>query len=528
MKKVGIIMFLCSVWGISSIAQTNNVGIGTNTPDASAILELQATDKGILIPRTDTNLIIAPATGLMIYENADNTFYYFDGTWWVAFGAGSLGPAGPTGPSGTNGVNGTTGPTGLAGTNGVTGATGPTGPAGGGATLQTAYDAGNTISTTAVRPIAFTVNQTTSPFTVSGTNTSLRMGIGITAPTAYFHFDRTSSVGMWEVLWDDNGTTDGLMRVQNVSTGNPNRVILGVTNYNASAFNPAGIEGLAIATTGTAYGVIGASNSPEGIGIRGFNAAAAGAGNGYGVRGETSQTGGTGVFGDNFNTLGTGVAGNGNNVTPQVPTAGAGGAFTGDVNGLFAKSFTGGIGQAILLQDDFGAQWLVGSWNGVAYDKMSGTGSPGTIVKDLNENRVHMSCPEAPEYLFEDYGHGKLTRGSAHIIVDPIFAKNIIVNEDHELRVFIQLEGDCNGVFVTNKTANGFDVRELNNGTSNTNFTYHIVANRADEKFKKGRVARYSQLRFHPAPEIQEVVDLDRGPKKEGPANADYKSQSNK
>ncbi len=70
----------------ASYSQNNNVGIGTNTPDASAVLDLQATDKGILIPRTDTNLVIAPAVGLLIYETGDNTFYYFDGSFWRAFG----------------------------------------------------------------------------------------------------------------------------------------------------------------------------------------------------------------------------------------------------------------------------------------------------------------------------------------------------------------------------------------------------------------------------------------------------------
>ena len=93
MKKVGIAVVVGSILSISSIAQTNNVGIGTNTPDPSAILDLQATDKGILIPRTDTNLIIAPATGLMIFETGDNSYYYFDGIWWRAIGAGS-GPPG--------------------------------------------------------------------------------------------------------------------------------------------------------------------------------------------------------------------------------------------------------------------------------------------------------------------------------------------------------------------------------------------------------------------------------------------------
>ena len=56
------------------------------------------------------------------------------------------------------------------------------------------------------------------------------------------------------------------------------------------------------------------------------------------------------------------------------------------------------------------------------------------------------------------------------------------ISKDHPVRVFIQLEGDCNGVFVTNKTSTGFDVVELARGTSNTAFSWHAVANRADEE----------------------------------------------
>ena len=85
------------------LAQNNNVGIGTNVPDASAILELQANDKGILIPRTDTALIIAPATGLLIFQTTDTTFYYFDGANWRTIGSG-----GPQGPSGLSGATGST------------------------------------------------------------------------------------------------------------------------------------------------------------------------------------------------------------------------------------------------------------------------------------------------------------------------------------------------------------------------------------------------------------------------------------
>jgi len=132
--------------------------------------------------------------------------------------------------------------------------------------------------------------------------------------------------------------------------------------------------------------------------------------------------------------------------------------------------------------------------------KIIGPGTVNTIVNDLDGNRVALSCPEAPENLFQDYGSGQLVNGRAHIELDPILSKNIVVDATHPLRVFVQLEGDCNGVYVTNKSAIGFDVVELMNGISNTSFTWTVTANRADEVLPDGSVARYSEERFAPAP----------------------------
>ena len=99
-----------------SVHAQNNVGIGTNTPDASALLDLTSTDRGILIPRiADTNLVAAPATGLLIYLTADNSFYYFDGSWWRQ-ALGPQGPAGPAGPAGADGAANAWSLTGNAGT----------------------------------------------------------------------------------------------------------------------------------------------------------------------------------------------------------------------------------------------------------------------------------------------------------------------------------------------------------------------------------------------------------------------------
>ncbi|MBS3999542.1 MAG: hypothetical protein KGZ71_03570, partial [Desulfobulbaceae bacterium] len=63
-----------------------NVGIGTTTPEVTALLDLVSTDKGLLVPRLTTvnrDAIGAPATGLMIYNTTNNRFEYYTGATWV-------------------------------------------------------------------------------------------------------------------------------------------------------------------------------------------------------------------------------------------------------------------------------------------------------------------------------------------------------------------------------------------------------------------------------------------------------------
>ena len=73
----------------------SQVGINDNntSPDASAMLDVKSTTKGILIPRmttTERNAISSAATGLMIYNTSTNTFDYYNGTVWIALTAGAI------------------------------------------------------------------------------------------------------------------------------------------------------------------------------------------------------------------------------------------------------------------------------------------------------------------------------------------------------------------------------------------------------------------------------------------------------
>jgi hypothetical protein len=63
-----------------------NVGINTTTPDASAALEVAATNKGMLVPRMTTvqrTAIASPATGLLVFDTTLGQFYFYMGAAWT-------------------------------------------------------------------------------------------------------------------------------------------------------------------------------------------------------------------------------------------------------------------------------------------------------------------------------------------------------------------------------------------------------------------------------------------------------------
>ncbi len=101
---------------LSSLAalaqQSGNVGIGTKTPDPSAILDLSSTTKGLLLPRmtqAQRNAIKNPVAGLIVYQTDQGIgTYTYDGTTWQPSNAriGSALVAGPWDKQG-NAIDGT-------------------------------------------------------------------------------------------------------------------------------------------------------------------------------------------------------------------------------------------------------------------------------------------------------------------------------------------------------------------------------------------------------------------------------------
>lgn len=76
---------------ISAIAQTGNVGIGTENPNSKSILDVYSTEKGLLIPRlTDaqreqlqaTGANNATINGLLIYNTTSSKFNVWNLNKW--------------------------------------------------------------------------------------------------------------------------------------------------------------------------------------------------------------------------------------------------------------------------------------------------------------------------------------------------------------------------------------------------------------------------------------------------------------
>jgi len=91
MKKLLLLSFILSCSLTYSQVAINKNG---NAPDGSALLDVQSTNAGILIPRmtaSERDAISNPATGLLVYVTGENNFYYYDGSAWVWLSQDNLG-----------------------------------------------------------------------------------------------------------------------------------------------------------------------------------------------------------------------------------------------------------------------------------------------------------------------------------------------------------------------------------------------------------------------------------------------------
>jgi hypothetical protein len=97
MKKT--LFSLLLIWMAQPALLAQNIGINAtgSNPHPSAMLDISATDKGMLVPRMSSlqrMAIAAPAKGLLVFDNDSSSFWFYNGTAWTGLtttGGGSVG-----------------------------------------------------------------------------------------------------------------------------------------------------------------------------------------------------------------------------------------------------------------------------------------------------------------------------------------------------------------------------------------------------------------------------------------------------
>jgi len=107
------------------------------------------------------------------------------------------------------------------------------------------------------------------------------------------------------------------------------------------------------------------------------------------------------------------------------------------------------------------------------------TGTLKSVVATTSSEgarRVETYAVQSAENWFEDAGTAQLVNGTASVNLEPVFGQT--VNTGVEYHVFLTPDGDCKGLYVSSKSASGFEVRELGGGASSIAFEYRIMAKR--------------------------------------------------
>jgi hypothetical protein len=265
----------------------------------------------------------------------------------------------------------------------------------------------------------------------------------------------------------------GVRGVANAAAGN-NRGVVGessspdgdgIVGVNHAANGGTAVNGFAAGTTGNAYGVFG-NTLTTGFGAGAFGVASAATGNGFGVFGEANSPNGNAMFGHAASATG-------------FPTAMVG--FLDSTQGGVAGQFVAHGGSGLILQGLSGPNFnQVFSLDANGNLHISGNlivdGTKSSTAQVQNGRQVALYAVESPENWFEDFGSGQLNSGVVWVSLDASFGE--ATNAAAGYHVFLTAAGESNGLYVSRKTAAGFEVREQGGGSANIGFDYRVVAKR--------------------------------------------------
>jgi hypothetical protein len=259
----------------------------------------------------------------------------------------------------------------------------------------------------------------------------------------------------------------------------------GVDGHSVGAGN--GVSGSAV----TGYGVEGSSTGASG-GVGGFSDGSSSApgvfgdsGSGPGVSGQSDTD--AGVFGTSPSS-GVGVegtAGSGDGVEGTAATGyGVAGSSTGKNAGVggFNSDTTQNLAAGVygFASEGYGVYGQTGSSSSYGIASQGNALVDGLIFtsgncKDGCSRTRHVAAfaSRTTQPTIDDVGESVLREGATHVTLAADFANTIDLTKPYV--VMLTPEGDA-ALYVANRTANGFDVRQVGGGHSSVPFAYRIVA----------------------------------------------------
>lgn len=348
--------------------------------------------------------------------------------------------------------------------------------------LSSVWTCANVAGTGTVTSVGSGTGLTGGPITSSGTLSIDTTKVPLLASANTFSNSDTfaSSATGPEISVTNNGTGDGVDVFSTAGDG-----VFSETD---------GFDGGDFISLGTGYG-----SFAESVADANFSAAAAGWQFGaskedIGVWGFAGSTVGIGNYAEGFAASAEGAkcCGGAYSIGVWADTSGTSGSSAGIAalatvdTGYGLVTYSNSTDSTIWAENDVtgdsSAPVLVATGaSGYCLSTVSGNLTcTGTITPAVSinggANKVAVYGVQAAENWFEDAGSGQLSHGSAVVQLENTFAET--VNTGVEYHVFLTPNGDCKGLYVTQKSPTSFEVHELGGGTSNISFDYRIMAKR--------------------------------------------------
>jgi len=312
---------------------------------------------------------------------------------------------------------------------------------------------------------------------VSGFGLSNGTGVSGQGGTGIFGFSSPTSGFARATVGILNTTTAGSAAVYGLAQ-NTSGQTFGVQGYNfANTDFAAGVSGVADGDQNKTFGVTGQSFSPAGTGVWGL-------GQGQSATGGLVGCCSVGVWGDTSSNAGgaAGLVGTADDAQALFLGNNSTNFLTAAINNFENSQHNVAM---LLVQDPAFGQFCNINTDGVLF--CSG-GHALVVPVDNSRRQVALHAVESPQNWFEDFGSGRLESGVGTIALEPTFAQTVNTGSDYH--VFLTPEGECRGLYVSNKSASGFEVHEVGGGQSNVAFAYRIVALRRG--YENLRLARGS------------------------------------